>query len=134
MQSHACDGLPEGNLIDMEFTARAEVADSAESVAAAAFRQDSLGLTTWPADSVKSTTDATVCAHVDSLISEWLSSPAATGVSSDSAWTRNAVARVNPGKYWVIPAFLFENGVQYNFVVDSTGGGADSFARCSSSF
>ncbi len=89
--------------------------------------RDALGLSVWPLDSVVATTDSLVCTHLDSLISVWLASPAGAGVTRQSWWTKNVVARANPGRYWVSTTES-PTGVYYNFVVDSVGGEVKFFS------
>jgi hypothetical protein len=80
-------------------------------------------LTWWPLDSVVSTLDATVCAHVDSLIAQWQATAEAhsLGATRDSAWPGINVARVNPHKYLAKPP-LVQAGARWYFVVDSLTG------------
>lgn len=83
------------------------------------------GLSVWPEDSVTVTTDATVCHHIDSLITIWFSTPAgvATGARRNETWGPLLVMmRINPGRYYVWPGVADSAGWAYNFIVDSVGG------------
>jgi hypothetical protein len=88
------------------------------------------GLIAWPEDSVSATTDSIVCHHIDSLIGVWHASPdgIASGVRRNATWGPLLVmVRLNPGRYYVWPGIMNDEGWAYNFIVDSVGGGVEYY-------
>lgn len=119
--SSPCDGLAGGNL-ELAVSRSKFTASDSDSISLG-FRAV-LGLQHWPEDSVVATSDSVVCAHVDSLIAVWHATPAgaASGVVRNSYWGPTAVVRINPGKYYVWPGLVDDEGFEFNFIVDSVGG------------
>ncbi len=117
-----CEGVLEGNL-ELAVSRSGSLASETDSLTVE-FRAE-LGLQQWPEDSVVATADSLLCAHVDSLIGVWHATPAGTasGVVRNAYWGPTAVVRINPAEYYVSPGLVDNEGRDYNFIVDSVGGG-----------
>jgi hypothetical protein len=119
--ANPCTGIAGGNL-ELAVSRAGFMASDPDS-SSVEFRTV-LGIQQWPEDSIAATSDSLVCTHLDSLIAVWHATAAgsASGVLRNSYWGPTAVVRINPGKYYVWPGLVDDEGFEFNFVVDSVGG------------